>query len=85
MSKIAVPSFRIRCAFCFQYGFLHSMTSSHVLFFVLLGVVYLIDAIEMELLKLPHVLLAMCTVKRMYTVYYMLVVMVMVSGALAPG
>ena len=46
---------------------------------------YLIDAIEMELLKLPHVLLAMCTVKRMYTVYYMLVVMVMVSGALAPG
>ena len=65
-------------------------------FFVLLGVVYLIDAIEMELLKLPHVLLAMCTVKRMYTVYYMLVVMVygysirgeatfMVPGALAPG
>ena len=54
-------------------------------FFVLLGVVYLIDAIEMELLKLPHVLLAMCTVKRMYTVYYMLVVMVMVSGALAAG
>ena len=41
--------------------------------FVLLGVVYLIDAIEMELLKLVRISLAMCTSKRMYIVYYMLV------------